>query len=986
MEFSIRIFAPDMSTKHTRSLLLPLAALVVLPMLGQVPNDQASYDAWKLTQVLPGDPIVITPEMLEEGLGGFRNNCDCWIEPDGSYTTVNNNSQWNASNFNNADDGSHGPINLPFVFQLYGQNHTQAFININGNISFGTYYGAFSASGFPVNNFAMVAPFWADVDLRGPGAGNNIVRYKVTPTALYVNWINVGYFSMQTDKVNNFQVIITNTNDPVVPNGANVSFCYKDMQWTTGSASSGVNGFGGIPANVGANRGNGIDYIQFGRFDQPGMAYDGPFGANDGVDWLDDKYFTFATDLTTANIPPVVTSQSVCDSMVLCVGETATMEIVFLSPEPNQTTIATSSAPTLSNYDIISNTQGITATILTEFTPLPIDVGYHIVTFEATDNGVPAMTTTYQVIVEVQQGDVLDPGEMALCETSPPYDMLTLLPGAEPGGSWTGPAGANHPGTFDPATDSPGDYLYSYMVPGGGCASYGTVAMSVVEPAHAGNDGALVVCTTGAAAELFPLLGGGPDAGGYWLAPNGLPFGDLYDPAIHPDGDYRYVAPGAFPCPNDTAMVSVSLMQAVNAGENTTLTLCQDAEPLNMLAALLGDPDDFGAWTNPSGAPTDVMFEADTDPVGEYTYTVPAVAPCPDESVILTIATDPLPWAGTDASVLRCADAPPVNLFGQLGGAPNNWGYWLDPAGNVYDGLMDPTTEPTGTHLYIVVGIGTCEHLIDTAQVVVTINPLPEVGFTLEPLSGCDPLQVFFTNTTPVEYLGVCQWAFGDGSALESCDDVSHWYENPGSYAVGLTVTTPEGCTDDLFVPGSVLVEPAPQATFFYSPDPGTEGNSTIYFTADDPHAILFEWTASGVPIGNTYQVYHTFPDIFSEDHEVCLRVVDQYGCEDVQCQMVPIVVPMIAVPNAFTPDGDGVNDVFLPVTIDVDLNEHLFEVYDRWGQLVFRSTAVGEGWDGRHMGGGEILPQGVYVWRLTALPLHTSDKVERQGTVTLIK
>src|SRR5690606_31117979 len=107
-----------------------------------------------------------------------------------------------------------------------------------------------SSSAFPMSGPTLVAPFWADVDLRGGGVNNNIVQFKVTPTALYVNWTRVGYYSMQTDKLNTFQAVITDGADPVVPNGANVSFCYETMQWTTGSASGGTNGFGGTPATV----------------------------------------------------------------------------------------------------------------------------------------------------------------------------------------------------------------------------------------------------------------------------------------------------------------------------------------------------------------------------------------------------------------------------------------------------------------------------------------------------------------------------------------------------------------------------------------------------------------------------------------------------------------------------------------------------------------------------------------------------------------
>ncbi|MBK8364521.1 MAG: hypothetical protein IPL24_12920 [Bacteroidetes bacterium] len=88
-------------------------------------------------------------------------------------------------------------------------------------------------------------------------------------------------------------MIITDGFDPLLPPGSNVSFCYQDMQWTTGDASQGAGGFGGVPATVGVNSGNGTDYIQIGLFDQAGSQYDGPFANNDGIDALDNQSFIF---------------------------------------------------------------------------------------------------------------------------------------------------------------------------------------------------------------------------------------------------------------------------------------------------------------------------------------------------------------------------------------------------------------------------------------------------------------------------------------------------------------------------------------------------------------------------------------------------------------------------------------------------------------------------------------------------------------------
>ena len=68
--------------------------------------------------------------------GGSDANCDCWVEPTSSYHTILNGSEWDASGFNSSDEGSYGPIALPFPFYLYGQTWDSVYINVNGNVSF----------------------------------------------------------------------------------------------------------------------------------------------------------------------------------------------------------------------------------------------------------------------------------------------------------------------------------------------------------------------------------------------------------------------------------------------------------------------------------------------------------------------------------------------------------------------------------------------------------------------------------------------------------------------------------------------------------------------------------------------------------------------------------------------------------------------------------------------------------------------------------
>lgn len=970
--------------RHLTTLLLLLTALCGA---GQVPHDQASYDAWKLVTHPPAPGTGVAPVPDPYVQRGGSATCDCWIMPDASYTTINNNSQWNAGGFQNADDGSYGPIMLPFQFYLYGTLYNTVYININGNVSFGQYYGTFSSTGFPFNGYTMVAPFWADVDLRGPGFGNNVVQFKVTSTALYVNWTNVGYYSMHTDKVNTFQLIITDGTDPVIPNGANVSFCYKDMQWTTGDASSGTNGFGGTPASVGANEGNGVDYIQFGRFDQPGTAYDGPFGLNDGVSFLDDQYFSFSTDITTANVPPVVSGQSVCDSIILCVGDLATLDVTFLSPEPGQITTPSATSATLTNFNITSLVPGLAATISIDILPTPADVGFHVISIQGTDDGTPVMTSTVNIIVEVQQGSVITPGALTVCDSDPPVNMLTLLGGNPPAnGDWTDPNGNVHNGTFVPGTDIDGAYLYA-VGQGSSCASNGTVTMTTQASVNAGQDVALAYCSSDGPDDLFLNIPGGPMASGGWLYPGGSVFSGTLDPGTDPAGVYRYIVPATSPCPSDTAFVTVSIPQAVDAGTDAALTLCTDAAPLDMLATLGGTPDATGTWTDPNQQPFPGTFTAANDPPGIYTYTVTGTAPCPTLTATLTLAVDPEPDAGQDGLLELCADGPVTPLFPLLGGTPDAGGTWTDPGAQAHASVIDPATDISGTYLYVVHGIGSCIHLVDTAEVAVGVNPLPVVTFTVDPDSGCVPVLAGLYNTTDSAYLGgTCVWDLGDGSTMLGCDSVAHLYSTPGSYTVGLTVTTPKGCTDQLQVPGAVIAKPAPLATFTFSPNPGTEHNASIYFASDDPEAVEWLWTFNGTDTATQRTLYHNFSDVIGADHEVCLRVADRYGCVDSLCKVVPVYVPAIYVPNAFTPDGNNLNEIFLPMLADMVPEEHTLEVYDRWGQVIFKTHDILQGWDGRAQGGGEILPSGVYTWRLIGRPVFAADKQEWVGHVSLLK
>jgi gliding motility-associated-like protein len=333
---------------------------------------------------LPGQ-FDLRKKKIKGGIPPKASGCNCYVDPDSTYLLAL------APN----DDGFSAAITIPFSFCFYGDTVTTMYINNNGNITFGSGLSAFSSTAFPSANNQIIAPFWADVDTRN---GNGQVLYKVTPTAIYINWKDVGYYSQQGDKLNSFQLIISDGLDPVI-DGGNVAFCYEDMQWTTGSASQGVNGFGGIPATAGANKGNNINYFLIARFDHPGTDFDGALGNPDGISWLDNKSFFF--DICNfINIPPVPNGASSCDTFRVCsIGDTADVQFIFLSPEATQSTSITISAPTLPNLQVVTNAPGNTAYTVLRVPGTAATVGTHTVVITATDNFTPAGVTQLNLTV-----------------------------------------------------------------------------------------------------------------------------------------------------------------------------------------------------------------------------------------------------------------------------------------------------------------------------------------------------------------------------------------------------------------------------------------------------------------------------------------------------------------------------------------------------------------------------------------------------------
>lgn len=174
-----------------------------------------------------GSPLVMTGGENGANIGGTRN-----------------------------DDGFSGPIGLGFTLSFFGQDYTQFWANNNGNISFTNGIAAFTPTGPQGASEPIISPFFADVDTRNSASGVMYLRNDI-PNEIVVTWDGVGYYNSHADLLNSFQLVLRGP-DYSIPTGEGaIGFFYKGMQWETGDASDGTDGFGGTPAAVGFGNGSG---------------------------------------------------------------------------------------------------------------------------------------------------------------------------------------------------------------------------------------------------------------------------------------------------------------------------------------------------------------------------------------------------------------------------------------------------------------------------------------------------------------------------------------------------------------------------------------------------------------------------------------------------------------------------------------------------------------------------------------------------------
>ncbi len=292
---------------------------------------------------------------------------------------------------------------------------------------------------------------------------------------------------------------------------------------------------------------------------------------------------------------------------------------------------------------------------------------------------------------------------------------------------------------------------------------------------------------------------------------------------------------------------------------------------------------------------------------------------------------------------------------------------------------MDPSALGLGWGTYALASTYDGQCLMGSTNVAEPVEPTPR--FSITPTTGCAPLEVAFADTTAPATI-VSHWTFGDGASADGAT-TSHMYSTPGTYDVTLTVTSPQGCEGDSTRIGAIVVSGPPAVTITASPNPTDVEHTTVMLSAGGANndIVAWWWDLGAVLPGESTQetVTTTFPP-FPGEYPVTLAVRTVAGCMDtVRSRVVVTLNGEIEMPNVFSPNGDGRNDNFVPLNYEGTTG--LLEIYNRWGQLLYTTTSLAQGWNGKVTGSES--PEGTYFY--TVLPLDGEEETH-SGHITLVR
>lgn len=267
----------------------------------------------------------------------------------------------------------------------------------------------------------------------------------------------------------------------------------------------------------------------------------------------------------------------------------------------------------------------------------------------------------------------------------------------------------------------------------------------------------------------------------------------------------------------------------------------------------------------------------------------------------------------------------------------------------------------------------------DSTVLQIRIAANVKASFQTPPV-GCVPYTAIFNNTSTggTDF----KWNFGDGTT-STATSPTHQYNDTGSYTITLIANDPNTCNKTDTTTRLVQMKIKSIADFSVAPQPPLT-NTPIQFTNLSQPAVSYKWLFGDGNSTITFSIATPVSHIYdsSKNYTACLQTMNESGCVDEKCLPVQALIsPLFDVPKAFSPNGDGINDIIY--VQGYGITRLKWNIYNRWGKLVYQGFTKSGGWNGTY--NGVIQPQDVYHY---VLLIETSDgkKYTKTGDITLLK
>lgn len=601
----------------------------------------------------------------------------------------------------------------------------------------------------------------------------------------------------------------------------------------------------------------------------------------------------------------------------------------------------------------------------------------------------PAATTTYTLTVTDANGctdtdDVIitvNPLPNASAGPDVPVCIGSSVTLQASGGTqyaWSPTTDLSNPNIAAPVCTPSAAITYTVTVTdNNGCVSTDDVDVTVnpLPVADAGTDASICQNST-------TTLNASGGVGYAWSPATGLSNSLIFNPAASPQvtTTYTVTVTDVNGCiDTDDVDITVTPSEPVNAGPDDSAC---SGSPVTLTAT--GNGVSF-SWTPATGlsSTNTASTTATLTSTVQYTVTMTDANGC-TASDNVTVTINPIPVAAFSATAV-CNGVPTVFSNQSTVASGSIASYAWDLGDNNTSTVANPSnTYALANNYTVTLTIISDAGCTNTTTQTITVNPLPIVDFEAVPVAGCIPLEVQFNDLSTIASGNNVSWVWNiEGAGTINEQNTTQTFSNAGLYDVTLTVTSNQGCVTTLSQSNFITVHPNPVAQFYALPERTEILYPEITFTDLSSGAPTeWNWDFGTGDISTVTNPTYSFPD--TGTFTILLEIANQYGCTDTVSHTVVITPSFtIYVPSAFTPDGDGVNDIFLPKGIG--WRDYELRIYSRSGNQVFTTFDPLEGWDGSVRDATRVTISDVYVWRI-----YVRDKNNRRqdykGTVTLVR